>query len=159
MPNSRGPRFQRIIHTCTGMFLFIVCDTFSSIASLNVQCRLRRPRSHIHPLFPPFTPRFLPLPSARRGCSVRSRCSGSGGDACACAPAAIKQTQAPPTKITSRVKAQQPGRSLQEAIRDGDPAMTDQQSHTGRCRSRVINGCSRLNESKTCIPSTCRSAG
>lgn len=48
------------------------------------------------------------------------------------------KSKAPPTKITARVRAEQPGRgalpSLQEAVRDSDPAMTDQQSRVWRCR-------------------------
>lgn len=39
-----------------------------------------------------FRPAFSP-PSARRGCSIRSRRVRSGGDACACALPAIKQIQ------------------------------------------------------------------
>lgn len=93
MPNSRGPRCQRIIHTCTVMFLFIVCDTFSGIASLNVRCRLQRPHNNIHPLFAPFALRFFSPPSARRGCSIRSRCLRGGGDARACALPAVQQIQ------------------------------------------------------------------
>lgn len=131
MPNSRGPRFQSNIHTCTVMFLFIVCDMFSSIASLmsNTGCSVLTACSPT-----PFALRFSP-PSARRGCSIRSRCLGSRkGRLCMCAGSSQANVQAPPTKITTRVKAQQPGRkrtpSLQEG--DSDPAVTDQQSQIGR---------------------------
>lgn len=87
------------------------------------------------PTLSSFRPTFCP-PSARRGCSIRSRCLRSRGDACQ----QSSKSKAPPTKITARVKAQQPGRSelpsLQEAVRDGDPAMTDKQSHVWRWGER-----------------------
>lgn len=52
---------------------------------------------------------FSPSPFARRDCFFWSQSLVCGGDARACAPPAIKQTQAPPTKITTRLKAQQLG--------------------------------------------------
>lgn len=129
MPNSRGPRFQRIIHTCKVMFLFIVCDMFSSIAYLKCPIPAAAFSQHIHPLFPLFALCFLfflPDEVALSEVAVLGSCE----DASACAPPAIKQIQAPPTKITTRVKAQQHRAkrtpSLQEAIRDSDPAVTDQ---------------------------------
>lgn len=68
----------------TVMFLFIVCDMFSSIASLNVHYRLQRPRSTA-PTLSSFTPPFFP-PSCRRGCSIRSRSLGCRwGRLCMCA--------------------------------------------------------------------------
>lgn len=52
------------------------------------------------------------------------------------------KSKAPPTKITARVRAEQPGRSelpsLQEAVRDSDPAMTDQQSRVWRCELKEL---------------------
>lgn len=68
---------------------------------------VRSVKSHL--LFPPFTLRFFPSPFARRDCFFWSQSLVCGGDARACAPPAIKQTQAPPTKITTRLKAQQLG--------------------------------------------------
>lgn len=69
---------------------------------------VRSVKSHL--LFPPFTLRFFPSPFARRGCFFfLSQSLVCGGDDRACAPPAIKQTQAPPTKITTRLKPQQLG--------------------------------------------------
>lgn len=127
-----------------------------SVASppLNVQCRLRRPRSTSTHSFLPLHPAFSP-PAARRGSSVESRWRNP----CMCA--ASDQANAGAScqdRDTSGGTAARARRtpSLREAIRDGDPAMTDQQPHAEswaeiRNRGRVMNRCSRM---QTCIPTS-----
>lgn len=121
---------------------------------LNVQCRLRRPRSTSTHSFLPLHPAFSP-PAARRGSSVESRWRNP----CMCA--ASDQANAGAScqdRDTSGGTAARARRtpSLREAIRDGDPTMTDQQPHAEswteiRNRGRVMNRCSRM---QTCIPTS-----
>lgn len=68
---------------------------------------VRSVKSHL--LFPPFTLRFSPLLLPDEVAFFLSQSLVCGGDDRACAPPAIKQTQAPPTKITTRLKPQQLG--------------------------------------------------